>query len=97
MLGNDSFWLSSAFRSETLDVTTVVKETVTLSPNPAQTHIAFKGLKTPKAYTIYNMQGAAVQKGIATNVLKANIERLSSGVYVVKFNDETLSVKILKK
>jgi hypothetical protein len=91
------FWLSSAFRSETLDIATVVKEGVILSPNPVQTHLTFKGLKTPKAYTIYNMQGAVVQKGIATNVLKANVAHLSSGMYVVKFDDESLSTKILKK
>jgi ELWxxDGT repeat protein len=92
------FWLTSALRAETLNLNAIAeKNTITLSPNPVQAHIDFKGLQSPKTYTIYNVHGVVVQKGTATNALKANVSTLSSGMYIVKFDDESLSIKILKK
>ena len=91
------FWLTSALRTETLTINEVTSNSITLSPNPTQSHIQFSGLKTPENFTIYNMLGVPLLKGIVTNAYPIiNINNLPSGLYIVELRNKTLSIKIAK-
>ena len=69
---------------------------VSLFPNPASNSISIQGLKTNTGFSIYNTLGAKVLEGNINVNENINIQALTNGFYLLKFeNGNTL--KFLKK
>ena len=69
---------------------------VTIYPNPAIDFIQLEQLKSIKKYSIYNILGIEVLKGIISPNEKINISNLKSGLYFLKVEGYT-SKKFIKQ
>lgn len=74
---------------------TLVKDGITIYPNPAKHEIHISGLSGPVEASIYNMQGSLVWKGIVQENDKISTESFSNGVYLLK-TDKKSSVFIVR-
>jgi hypothetical protein len=69
---------------------------ISLYPNPANTTIAVSGLTSSEKISIYNVLGTKVYEGSVMENENINIENLSSGLYVVNF-ENGFALKFIKK
>ena len=69
---------------------------ISLYPNPASNFITISGLQTEENYTIYNTLGQEVKNGSVTNNAKIDIQNLNTGLYFLKFENDT-TIKFLKE
>lgn len=60
---------------------------ISVFPNPAQNEMQVTGLKQDEPYTIYNVLGAKVDSGIASDGTTINVQDLNNGVYFIKLNN----------
>jgi len=66
-----------------------------LYPNPTTDFITISGLETSENYEIYNSVGSSVKKGRVLNQQKIDLQNLSKGFYVIKFENNSIK-KFLK-
>lgn len=79
-----------------LSVDDLSREKIQFSPNPSFDYLQVSGLTGPKKYSIYNILGVAVKTGETSNNQKIGTQNISSGLYLLKFeNGDTF--KFLKK
>jgi len=69
---------------------------IKLFPNPASNTLQVSGLTTTEDYSIYNILGIEVSKGMITTNEKVNIQNLNSGIYFIKINNRNAK-KFIKK
>ena len=77
----------------------LVKENVTLYPNPANNYISLKS-NNIKTVEIININGTSVKQINGNELNNINIETLSNGMYTVKmidFNDQPSFTKLIKQ
>ncbi|WP_411895173.1 leucine-rich repeat protein [Winogradskyella sp. A2] len=72
-----------------------IANSVMIYPNPSSEFLSIRGIKEQEFYVIYNLEGKMVSKGIISNNLKVNIQRLKNGVYFLKLNDYD-AIKFIK-
>lgn len=70
---------------------------VSLYPNPAKDFVVLQSEKTISDVKIYNVAGSLVKSFTNVSDNKINVSDLSAGVYVVKINNATEAVKLIKK
>lgn len=80
----------------TLSTNTFEKLNIVAHPNPATTSITISGLKEKENYTVYNVLGEQVLKGLTTNNSPINIQSLSNGMYFLKLKNQK-TIKFLKE
>ncbi|NCA77406.1 MAG: T9SS type A sorting domain-containing protein [Alphaproteobacteria bacterium] len=73
----------------------VVKDAITIYPNPANPEINISGLSGPVEARIYNIQGVIIWKGIVQKNDKISTASYSNGVYLLR-TDTKSSVFIVK-
>lgn len=85
--------------TENLSVTTnELTSPIILYPNPTTTSIQLEGNFTTLDYTIYNVTGQSILKGVYTNEA-LSIENLDTGIYFMKIsnNNRTKTLKFIKE
>ncbi|MCW3807776.1 LamG-like jellyroll fold domain-containing protein [Plebeiibacterium marinum] len=65
-------------------------------PNPFKNYIQVKGFIGEKMYTICNLSGSDVKKGLVSESQNINVEELSNGIYILKVYGEN-PVKLVKR
>lgn len=71
------------------------KSTLKFWPNPAQNFIQISGLTNVQEFKIHNISGNIVSSGIVHNNEKIDIQKLTSGIYFIKFNNKN-TIKFIK-
>ncbi|WP_010136814.1 T9SS type A sorting domain-containing protein [Ochrovirga pacifica] len=95
--GEDSFALDDiVFTVPTLSVANVHTEKIALYPNPSSDYIYIEKVDELKKYTIYNVIGVEIVKGVLAKDFKIDIRNLVNGVYYVSF-DNGKNIKFIKK
>lgn len=69
---------------------------IRLFPNPASSSIKISGLTKEENYSIYNIIGSRITGGKISNNQKMNIQHLSNGLYLLKF-DNGNTIKLIKE
>jgi hypothetical protein len=72
------------------------KPQVKLFPNPSTDYIQLSNLTQTENYTIYNVLGAKILKGNISDEEKINVQSLSNGLYILKF-DNGEAMKFVKE
>ena len=67
-----------------------------LFPNPARQSVQVSGLTSNENFTIHNVLGLVVNKGIVSNNKRIDIRELANGMYFIKF-DNGNAIKFIKK
>lgn len=82
----------------TLDVNQfeLSKNDVKIFPNPASHFIKISGLSKTENYSIYNILGSKISSGKISNNEKIDIQNLSNGLYLLKFNNGN-TIKLIKE
>ncbi|WP_417588870.1 PKD domain-containing protein [Owenweeksia hongkongensis] len=100
-IGGLIFKSTGGFTLNVIDPNTVSVEEnkvldVNIYPNPASGFVNVEGLREDAEWTLFNLQGAMVSKGVLTSGdARINLEMLKSGLYV--FNIQTKnSIKSMK-
>ncbi len=70
-----------------LSVDTAKRTPKLLYPNPSSNYLQVAGLHTKQAFTIYNILGMQVQKGVILPEKKIDVSGLSKGVYSIQFGN----------
>lgn len=72
---------------------------IDLYPNPANDHLRISNLQKTVNYTIYNLEGAAVNTGKVSTKESITVSNLSAGVYIISLNDgaNTISTSFVKQ
>lgn len=65
-------------------------------PNPTTDFIKVLGLTSKESYTLYNILGTEIKKGVISNNEQIDIRELTNGLYFLKF-DNGNSIKFIKK
>jgi hypothetical protein len=60
---------------------------IKLFPNPSTDFIQISGLNKVEKYTIYNIIGSEINKGIISNDDEIDVQNLTNGLYFLKFED----------
>jgi len=63
---------------------TVVKDAISIYPNPAACEINISGISGPVEARIYNIQGAIVWKGIVQENDKISTASFNNGIYLLR-------------
>ena len=79
-----------------LSVDTQKRTPKLLYPNPSSNYLQIAGLTTKQTFTIYNVLGMQVQKGIVFPGKKIDITGLSMGIYSIQFGN-TYGLQFIKK
>lgn len=80
----------------TLSIDDQINAKISLFPNPASNYVSVTGLKNKANYTIYNVLGAKINAGTITVDGKIDIQNLTNGVYLLKF-DGGNTLKFIKE
>ncbi|NMH89519.1 T9SS type A sorting domain-containing protein [Flavivirga algicola] len=72
------------------------KTEIKIYPNPTNNYISLSGLSAAKNYTIYNVLGKKVAKGIIANNSKTNVKFLNKGLYLLKIENHGI-VKFIRE
>jgi hypothetical protein len=73
---------------------TAEKERISIFPNPTKSVISVQNIDMATAYTIFNMSGAVVIKGITSELNEISMAELSKGIYFIELkNDNILIIK----
>ncbi len=83
--GNASVATATFSVEDTLHISEVEDQTITLYPNPTQDVLNFKGLQNQSSIVIYNMLGRIEFKRAVSNASPINL-KLSSGLYLVNIH-----------
>ncbi|WP_282030832.1 T9SS type A sorting domain-containing protein [Winogradskyella eximia] len=76
----------------TLSVDAVaIIDTVKIYPNPSSGFLQISGLQKEEKYKIYSTLGTKISEGIISNNQKIDIQNLTSGVYLLKFENGSVS------
>lgn len=73
-----------------------LKQSVYVYPLPADDYIKLSGLKRAELYRIYSVDGKTVGSGTTNGNEVINVQGLSAGTYIVKFESSN-SIKFIKK
>jgi hypothetical protein len=73
-----------------------IQETYKIYPNPTSDFIKISGLNNIENYTIYNVLGVEIKKGIVSNNEKIDIKNLTNGLYFLQFKIEN-TLKFIKE
>ncbi|GGZ76217.1 T9SS type A sorting domain-containing protein [Algibacter mikhailovii] len=95
------FSQSNAGKISKIDVSTLSTGDLTfpkllLFPNPANQFFQVSGLSKNEKYTLYNILGTAIKKGIISNYKQIDIKNLTNGLYFLKFDDNN-TIEFIKK
>lgn len=92
--GNSSNWMNE----NTLKIFDMLSSSssIKLFPNPAKDYIEISGLENTGKYKIINSIGTEIDKGEILNLEKIDIQNLSNGIYLLKFEDGN-TVKFVKE
>lgn len=84
--------------SETLSIDSneTLFNDIKLFPNPSTDFIQIKGFSENERYSIYNMLGVEVMKGICIENKMINIQELAKGMYFLKVNNNQ-NIKFFKE
>jgi hypothetical protein len=86
-----------SWNNETLSTSDFqINKKIKLYPNPTTTYFKVSGLNATENYRIYNILGIEVLSGTISNYEKIEIEKLSKGVYFIKFNNGG-KINLIKK
>ncbi|WDF45729.1 T9SS type A sorting domain-containing protein [Chryseobacterium sp. KACC 21268] len=86
----------SKLQLPTLAVNDFSKVNFQAYPNPVSDFLQISGLTKAENYTIFNISGMQLSKGVINNNQKINTENLKSGLYLIKLeNGQT--IKFIKK
>ncbi len=85
---------STVVRDNNLAVSEIDQKNMNVFPNPAKSFIKISNLEKPTDYEIYSVDGKLIKKGTANPDSEINISSLVKGIYMLKFNNQ--SVKIIK-
>jgi hypothetical protein len=66
-------------------------------PNPTSSEISIMGLTSRQNYSIYNLLGKLIKKGAVSNGEKITVNELSNGVYLLKLDDNSSVLRIIKE
>lgn len=69
---------------------------IKIYPNPASNFIKISGLTKEVSYSIYNILGSGISKGKISNNEKLDIQQLSQGLYLLKFENGN-TIKLIKE
>ena len=72
------------------------ENSIIVFPNPASSTITVSGITGEENYRIYNVLGAEIAKGTASDNETISIQDLSNGLYLINF-DNGNSIKFLKR
>lgn len=86
---------STVTQDASLNVSEVVKEDISIYPNPAKDEIFVKGIKGSQNYQIYSADGKLIRNSIYEAHNSIKVSELIPGVYILKIND--MNFKFLKK
>jgi len=86
----------SMFELPPLSIEDFNVENISALPNPTSDFVEISGLTEPVNYTIYNISGAVLGKGIVANNEKISVQYLSAGTYFLVLDDSKV-IKIVKK
>lgn len=67
-----------------------------LYPNPTSDYIQISSLSVSKAFTIYDILGAQIKKGVISINEKIDVKNFSKGLYFLKLDNGT-AIKFIKK
>ena len=73
------------------------KSEISLYPNPAKNRINIVGSNESQEYSIFNMVGEKVETGVIDVNKRIDINMLSKGVYILRFDDKIKPVKFIKE
>lgn len=85
---------STVVRDNNLAVSEINQKIMNVFPNPAKSFIKILNVEKPTEYEIYSTDGKLIKKGIAKPDSEINISSMVKGIYILKFNNQ--SVKIIK-
>lgn len=87
---------SSVVVSSTLGVYNFESKKIKISPNPSSDYIKILGLSENEKYTLYNMLGAGIKKGVISNNEQIDIRDFTNGLYFLNFENGN-TIKFLKE
>jgi len=95
---NVSYIIRPNFQDSTLSLqeNQINNSLITIYPNPSSDFITISGLNKKENYRIYNVLGAEMNYGTVSENQKINIQNLSTGIYILKFNRGS-TLKFIKK
>jgi hypothetical protein len=73
-----------------------LENTIKLFPNPSSEFIQVSGLTTKVDYTIYNILGEEIKKGIISDEEEIDVKNLNSGLYFLRLDNRN-TIKFMKK
>jgi len=73
-----------------------LENTIKLFPNPSNEFIQVSGLTTKVDYTIYNILGEEIKKGIISDEEEIDVKNLNSGLYFLRLDNRN-TIKFMKK
>lgn len=74
----------------------LIKENITLFPNPSRDSIKINGLTKVENYEIYNAVGQKIREGIVVENEKIDIQKLTNGIYFLKLKKGN-TIKFIKE
>lgn len=94
--GNSANKISRLENADALSIDEfILIETKALYPNPSNSTFTISNVTQDTAYTIYDVNGRDIKKGITTSNLPISIEVLDSGIYYIKLDNNTF--KLIKE
>ncbi|MDT0558793.1 T9SS type A sorting domain-containing protein [Ichthyenterobacterium sp. W332] len=97
-IGNASetvFWLENELI--TLSVNAFETNAINMYPNPSKDYVSFNGIQDSANLTIYSVLGEQVLQASVNDNSPLNISNLASGVYVVKFEGNSVTQRLIKQ
>jgi Secretion system C-terminal sorting domain len=92
---SENFKISS-FGLPPLSIDDFNVENISALPNPTSDFVEVSGLSNPVNYSIFNISGAVLGKGVVANNEKIKVEYLSAGTYFLVLEDSK-TIKFVKK
>ena len=81
----------------TLSLTNNNLQTVSIYPNPTTNNLFFNGVQEDMDVSVYNVLGNQILNARITAGNALDVSHLSSGVYILKFNDRNTALKFIKE
>lgn len=75
----------------------ILLDSFSVYPNPFYNNFQVSGLTKKKHYTIYNSVGCKIVDGVISNNEKIETEKLNQGMFFLKLEGFTKSIKLIKK
>ena len=95
LIGFDSFrWGPESALS--VDGVSLDENNINVFPNPASSTITVSGIRGEENYKIYNVLGAEIARGVASDNETISIQNFSNGLYLINF-DNGNSIKFIKR